>query len=246
MHPRALGALARFRVAEMVARDIDEAPLRSAPALCLLYAEALDAETFLRGGACFEEIALDVTEAGLAMALHSAPVEVGLSPPRPAAPVGARRVARRHRRDAPRAAGRVRRRAAGRAGRLLPARVADPRARAPEPAAPAARASARDRSLPGDDPAQPALAQPARSRARCARCGSWSRAAAASAGRRSCRWSGWGWSGSSCASRVTTSSTTSTARPPTWATSAGTRPRCRRTGPGPSTRRSRCWSSRTA
>ena len=141
MHPRALGALARFRVAEMVARDVDEAPLRSAPALCLLYADSLDAETFLRGGACFEEIALDVTEAGLAMALHSAPVEVGLSPPRPAAPVGARRVARGNRRGAPRAAGRVRCRAAGRADRLLPARVADPRTRAPEPAAPTARAS---------------------------------------------------------------------------------------------------------
>ncbi len=86
MHPRALGALARFRVAEMVARDVDEAPLRSAPALGLLYAEALDAETFLRGGACFEEIALDVTEAGLAMALHSAPVEVGLCHPGPLHP----------------------------------------------------------------------------------------------------------------------------------------------------------------
>ena len=51
-------------------------------------------------------------------------------------------------------------RTAGRAHRLLPARVADPRARAPEPAARAARAAARDRSLPGDDPAQPAVAQP--------------------------------------------------------------------------------------
>ena len=70
----------------MIVRDTDEAPLRSAPALCLLYADALDAETFLRGGACFEEIALDVTEAGLAMALHSAPVEVGLSHPGPPPP----------------------------------------------------------------------------------------------------------------------------------------------------------------
>jgi tRNA threonylcarbamoyladenosine dehydratase len=81
MHPRALSALAPLRVAEMVARDLDEAPLRSAPALCLLHADTLEAETFLRGGACFEEITLDVTETGLAMALHSAPIEVGLSHP---------------------------------------------------------------------------------------------------------------------------------------------------------------------
>jgi hypothetical protein len=80
-HPRALGALERFGVAERLARDLDEAPLRSAPVLCLLHARSLEEETFLRGGACFEEIALDVTEAGLAMALHSAPVEVGLSHP---------------------------------------------------------------------------------------------------------------------------------------------------------------------
>jgi len=86
MHPRAVGMLARFRVAEMVARDVNEAPLRSSPALCLLYAEALDTETFLRGGACFEEIALDVTEAGLALALHSAVIEVGLSHPGPLSP----------------------------------------------------------------------------------------------------------------------------------------------------------------
>jgi tRNA threonylcarbamoyladenosine dehydratase len=83
MHPRALGALARLGVAEMVVRDVDEAPLRSAPVLGLLCAESLEDETFVRGGACFEEIALDVTEAGLAMALHSAPVEVGLCHPGP-------------------------------------------------------------------------------------------------------------------------------------------------------------------
>jgi hypothetical protein len=81
MHPRALSALAPLRVAEMVARDLDETPLRSAPAVCLLHADSLEAETFLRGGACFEEIALDVTETGLALALHSAPIEVGLSHP---------------------------------------------------------------------------------------------------------------------------------------------------------------------
>jgi hypothetical protein len=80
-HPRVLGALSPLGAAEMVARDVDEAPLRSAPVLCLLHAESLESETFLRGGACFEEIALDVTEAGLAMALHSAPIEVGLSHP---------------------------------------------------------------------------------------------------------------------------------------------------------------------
>jgi tRNA threonylcarbamoyladenosine dehydratase len=80
-HPRVLSAAAPLHVAEMVVRENDETPLRSAPALGLLHAEALDAETFLRGGACFEEIALDVTEAGLAMALHSAPIEVGLSYP---------------------------------------------------------------------------------------------------------------------------------------------------------------------
>jgi tRNA threonylcarbamoyladenosine dehydratase len=91
MQPRALGALERFRVAEMVARDVDEAPLRSAPALCLLHAGALEGDTYLRGGACFEEIALDVTQAGLALALHSAVIEVGLSqpsPPHPSVPAG--------------------------------------------------------------------------------------------------------------------------------------------------------------
>jgi hypothetical protein len=87
--PRVLGALGPLGAAEMIARDVEEAPLRSAPALCLLHAGSLEAETFLRGGACFEEIALDVTEAGLAMALHSAPIEVGLShpgPPHPSVP----------------------------------------------------------------------------------------------------------------------------------------------------------------
>src|SRR5580704_8182587 len=81
--PRVLNAAAPLHVAEMIVRDTDEGPLRSGPALCLLFAESLDADTFLRGGACFEEIALEVTEAGLAMALHSAPVEVGLSHPGP-------------------------------------------------------------------------------------------------------------------------------------------------------------------
>jgi tRNA threonylcarbamoyladenosine dehydratase len=85
-HPRVLTAAAPLHVAETVVRESDVAPLRSAPALCLLFAEALDDETFLRGGACFEQIALDVTEAGLAMALHSAPVEVGLSHPGPLPP----------------------------------------------------------------------------------------------------------------------------------------------------------------
>ena len=79
----------------MIIRDTDEVPLRSAPALCLLFADSLEAATFLRGGACFEEIALDVTQAGLAMALHSAPIEVGLSHPEPPSDVGARRVAGR-------------------------------------------------------------------------------------------------------------------------------------------------------
>jgi hypothetical protein len=82
-HPRVLTMAAPLHVAEMIVRDSDEEPLRSAPALCLLHADALDPETFLRGGACFEEIALDVTEAGLAMALHSAVIEVGLSHPGP-------------------------------------------------------------------------------------------------------------------------------------------------------------------
>jgi tRNA threonylcarbamoyladenosine dehydratase len=86
MHPRAVGALARFRLAEMIARDVDEAPLRGAPALCLLHADSLEADTFLRGGACFEEIALDVAQAGLAMAMHSAAIEVGLSHPGPLHP----------------------------------------------------------------------------------------------------------------------------------------------------------------
>jgi len=89
--PRVLSAAAPLRVAESIVRDTDEGPLRSAPALCLLYADSLDAESFLRGGACFEEIALDITAAGLAMALHSAPVEVGLSHPdgpHPTVPAG--------------------------------------------------------------------------------------------------------------------------------------------------------------
>jgi tRNA threonylcarbamoyladenosine dehydratase len=85
-HPRVLEAAAPLRAAEMIIRGTDEAPLRSAPALCLLHADSLEAETFLRGGACLEEIALDVTEAGLAMALHSAPIEVGLSHPGPLSP----------------------------------------------------------------------------------------------------------------------------------------------------------------
>jgi hypothetical protein len=82
-HPRALQAGAPLRLAEMIVRDSDGEPLRSSPALCLLHADSLDAETFLRGGACFEEIALDVTEVGLAVALHSAAVEVGLAHPDP-------------------------------------------------------------------------------------------------------------------------------------------------------------------
>jgi tRNA threonylcarbamoyladenosine dehydratase len=82
-HPRVLAAAAPLHAAEMIIRDTDQAPLRSSPVLCLLHADTLDAETFLRGGACFEELALDVTQAGLAMALHSAPVEVGLSHPGP-------------------------------------------------------------------------------------------------------------------------------------------------------------------
>ena len=85
-HPRVLSAAAPLHVAELIVRDTDETPLRSAPALCLLYADALEPDTFGRGGACFEEIALDVAEAGLAMALHSAPVEVGLSYPGPLPP----------------------------------------------------------------------------------------------------------------------------------------------------------------
>ncbi len=85
-HPRVLSAAAPLHVAEMIVRENDEVPLRSAPALCLLHAGSLDAETFLRGGACFQEIALDVTAAGLAMALHSAPIEVGLSRPGPLSP----------------------------------------------------------------------------------------------------------------------------------------------------------------
>ena len=82
-HPRVLSAAASLRMADRVIHGTDEVPLRSAPALCLLQADSLDAETFLRGGACFEEIALDVTQAGLAMALHSALIEVGLSHPGP-------------------------------------------------------------------------------------------------------------------------------------------------------------------
>ena len=85
-HPRVLSAAASLRVADRVIHGTDEVPLRSAPALCLLLADSLEAETFLRGGACFEEIALDVTQAGLAMALHSALIEVGMSHPGPVHP----------------------------------------------------------------------------------------------------------------------------------------------------------------
>ena len=85
-HPRVLDAAAPLHIAERVIHGTDEVPLRSAPALCLLHADSLEDQTFLRGGACFEEIALDVTQAGLAMALHSALVEVGLSHPGPVPP----------------------------------------------------------------------------------------------------------------------------------------------------------------
>lgn len=83
MHPRVLDALGPVGAAGKLARRNEELPLRSAPALCLLHADSLEADTFLRGGACFEEIALDVTQAGLAMSLHSAAIEVGLSHPDP-------------------------------------------------------------------------------------------------------------------------------------------------------------------
>jgi len=83
MHPRVLGALGPVGAAARIARDSEELLLRTAPALCLLHANSLDAQTYLRGGACFEEVALDVTEMGLAMTLHSAPIEVGLSHPGP-------------------------------------------------------------------------------------------------------------------------------------------------------------------
>ena len=161
-HPRVLTAAAPLHVAEMVVRESDVAPLRSAPALCLLFAEALDDETFLRGGACFEQIALDVTEAGLAMALHSAPVEVGLSHPGPLPPsvppqwhaaiAGVRR-------DLLAAFG-----AAPQAVPIAFFRLGSP-TREPERRSlrrRAAGATAADRPLPGDDPAQPALAQPGR------------------------------------------------------------------------------------
>jgi tRNA threonylcarbamoyladenosine dehydratase len=81
MHPRVLGPLAQVGAAARVARDTEEIPLRTSPALCLLHADSLGADTYLRGGACFEEIALDVSETELGMTLHSAPVEVGLSQP---------------------------------------------------------------------------------------------------------------------------------------------------------------------
>lgn len=84
--PRFLSALAPVGLAEMIAREAEQGPMCSAPALCLLSAASLEAETFLRGGACFEDIALDVTEAGLALALHSASIEVGLSHPHPPHP----------------------------------------------------------------------------------------------------------------------------------------------------------------
>ncbi len=81
MHPRVLSSAVPLHVAERIARDSEQAPLRSAPVVCLLLADALEAETHLRGGACLQQIALDVTRAGLAMAIHNAPIEVGLSAP---------------------------------------------------------------------------------------------------------------------------------------------------------------------
>ena len=207
MHPRVLGALAPFGMAqglaEKLARDTEEDPLRSAPALCLLQAGSLEDETFLRGGACFEEIALDITEAGLAMALAQRADRRG----RPVLPhpgrcrhpfPGAlqRRAARQHRRGAPRAADGVRR-TAGRADRIFPARVADQRSpgAGASPVAPASRVwpePAHDRETTACN--QPSLSRKEQS-CRCAPCGSWLRAAAASAGRRSCRWCGWARSG---------------------------------------------------
>ncbi len=85
-HPRTLVTLAPLHMAEKVARDAYEAPMRSSPALALLHAGSLEDETFLRGGACFEEIELDATQAGLAMELLGAPIEVGLSHPGPLHP----------------------------------------------------------------------------------------------------------------------------------------------------------------
>lgn len=81
LHPRAVRMDNQRRVAARIAAESEGRPLRSSPAVCLLYADSLGPDTYLHGGACLEELALEVTEAGLAMALHSAPVEVGLSHP---------------------------------------------------------------------------------------------------------------------------------------------------------------------
>ncbi len=86
MHPRVLSSAVPLHMADRVARDSEQAPLRSAPAVCLLLDGSLEDGTHLRGGACFQEIALDVTRAGLAMAMHNAPIEVGLSHPGPLHP----------------------------------------------------------------------------------------------------------------------------------------------------------------
>ena len=74
LRPRLVGPLAAS-----VARRAEALPILSSPAVCLLYADALDAETFLRGGAAFGELGLQITEAGLAYALHSAPIELALA-----------------------------------------------------------------------------------------------------------------------------------------------------------------------
>jgi molybdopterin/thiamine biosynthesis adenylyltransferase len=79
--PRVLGALASLGVPAKLARDAEGAPIRSSPAVALLYADGLEDETFLRGGACFERLALQITEHGLALAQHSAPIELGLARP---------------------------------------------------------------------------------------------------------------------------------------------------------------------
>lgn len=81
LHPRVLGRLQSLGVPAKLANDAEARPLLSSPAIALLYAVHLQDDTFLRGGACFERLALQVTAHGLALAQHSAPIELGLARP---------------------------------------------------------------------------------------------------------------------------------------------------------------------
>jgi hypothetical protein len=78
LHPKLLEL---FGAPPALARQAEEVPLSSAPAVCLLYGAAGDGDAFLRGGRAFQRIALSATRHGLALQPHSAAIEVALARP---------------------------------------------------------------------------------------------------------------------------------------------------------------------